>query len=208
MYKHIIWDFDGTLFDTYAVMAKAAQLTLQEYGWDEPLEDIIRLMKISMPHAFNYFSQKYPTDEAFIESYENRRRRMELKECKPYPGVVEICKYIHETGRYNYINTHRGISTYQFLKDYHLEEYFRESVTSQNGLERKPSPQAIEYLMEKYKIKPEEAIMIGDRELDILAGKNAGISACFFDDQGGKCPVADCNIKDIQQLYKIIDDSI
>lgn len=208
MYKHIIWDFDGTLFDTYAVMAKAAQLTLQENGWDEPLEEIIRLMKVSMPRAFEYFAQKYPTDQAFIESYENRRRSMELEECKPFPGVVEICKYIHETGRYNYINTHRGVSTHQFLKDYRLEEYFRESVTSQNGLERKPSPQAIEYLMKKYGIKPEEAIMIGDRELDILAGKNAGISACFFDDQGGKCSVADYNIKDIRQLYEIFDEKL
>ena len=75
-------------------------------------------------------------------------------------------------------------------------------------LERKPSPEAIEYLMEKYKIKPEEAIMIGDRELDILSGKNAGIHTCFFDDQGGICNLADYNIKDYHQLYEIIDDNL
>ena len=46
MYKHIIWDFDGTLFDTYEVMGKALQLSFIKIGVEEPLKDIISLMNI------------------------------------------------------------------------------------------------------------------------------------------------------------------
>ncbi|WP_202621575.1 HAD family hydrolase [Anaerocolumna sedimenticola] len=46
MYKHIIWDFDGTLFDTYPVTGIAFQMTLKENGILESLDEIIFLRNI------------------------------------------------------------------------------------------------------------------------------------------------------------------
>lgn len=204
MYKHIIWDFDGTLFDTYEVMGKALQLTFQKIGVTESLEDIIRLMKISISEALQYYTRQYQIDENFITNYETLRREMELEECKPYPGVMELIKHIKETGRYNYLFTHRGISTLRFLQKHQIYDCFTDCITSQHSFERKPSPAAILHLVQKYQMKPEEAIMIGDRDLDILSAKNAGISACFFDDSGATCSASDYNVKHIIQLYEIL----
>lgn len=50
MYKHIIWDFDGTLFDSYPVMVKAALTVLEEQGIYESYDKIMSLMKISFTH--------------------------------------------------------------------------------------------------------------------------------------------------------------
>jgi HAD superfamily hydrolase (TIGR01549 family) len=204
MYKHIIWDFDGTLFDTYEVMGKALQLTFRKIGVNEALEDIIRLMKISITEALQYYTSKYHIDEEFIKEYETIRREMELEECKPFPGVIELLKHIKDTGRYNYLFTHRGVSSISFLQKHQIYDYFTDCITSQHSFDRKPSPAAILHLAERYHMKPEEAIMIGDRDLDILSAKNAGIWACFFDDAGAECGVADYNIKHIIQLYEII----
>ncbi len=204
MYKHMIWDFDGTLFDTYEVMGKALQLTFQSIGVNEPLEDIIRLMKVSISEALHYYAGQYLIDEEFIKEYEATRRKMELEECKPYPGVIELLKHIKETGRYNYLFTHRGISSITFLQKHQIYDYFTDCITSANSFERKPSPAAILHLTERYQMKPQEAIMIGDRDLDILSAKNAGIHACFFDEAGAVCGTADYNIKNIIQLYEII----
>jgi HAD superfamily hydrolase (TIGR01549 family) len=204
MYKHVIWDFDGTLFDTYEVMGRALQLTFQSIGVKESLEDIIRLMKVSISEALHYYVEQYHIDEDFIKNYETTRREMELEECKPYPGVLEILKHIKETGRYNYLFTHRGISSIAFLQKHQIYEYFTDCITSQHSFERKPSPAAILHLAERYQMMPQEAIMIGDRDLDILSAKNAGIRACFFDDAGAECGAADYNIKNIIQLYEII----
>ena len=207
MYKHVIWDFDGTLFDTYPVMGFAFQKTLEEAGITEPLEEILQHMKLSISDTIKYYEEKYHIDRKFIGKYAKLRKEMESDLCKPYPGIPEICRYISTSGRSNYIFTHRGETTERILRQHGLYEYFKECITSQHCFERKPSPEAIHYLIGKYDMIPKEAIMIGDRELDILSGKNAGIDACFFDEIGGRtCDVADYTIHALEELYGILDD--
>ncbi|MBP1753893.1 MAG: putative phosphatase [Firmicutes bacterium] len=204
MYKHIIWDFDGTLFDTYEVMGRALQLSFQKIGVDEKLEDIISLMKISITEALQFYIDKYRIGEEFIKEYEKTRREMELDQCRPYPGVLDILKEIKEIRRYNYLFTHRGVSSIAFLQKHQIYDYFTDCITSAHSFERKPSPAAILHLVERYHMNPQEAIMIGDRDLDILSARNAGIKSCFFDEAGIICGAADYNISHIIQLFEII----
>ena len=204
MYKHIIWDFDGTLFDTYAVMGTAFKMLLEEEGIVESLDEILKQMKVSITFAIQHYENKYHIDNTFIEKFNIRRKDMENYLCKPYEGIEEICRYIHSSGKNNYLYTHRGESAITFLKKYNLYENFTECITSQHGFERKPSPNAINYLVDKYNIISDEAIMIGDRDLDVLSAKNAAIHACFFNETGQKSDIADFTINNMQQLYSII----
>ncbi|WEG13530.1 HAD-IA family hydrolase [Pullulanibacillus sp. KACC 23026] len=204
MYKHIIWDFDGTLFDAYPVMGKAFQVTLRGRGIEEPLDAIMKQMRVSMGHALKHYETKYHIDSAFIEDYEKQRKDRELAYIKPYEGIEELCRFIHTSGRHNYLFTHRGESAITFLKKFGLYNYFTDCITSEHGFERKPSPAGIEFLMEKYKMKHSESIMIGDRDLDVLSGKNAGISGCFFTESHESSSHADYTIHEFQQLYPIL----
>lgn len=204
MYKHIIWDFDGTLFDTYPVMAKVFKELLREKGIEEPLEEILKQMKVSASSALRYYEKKYQIGKEFVTEYKKRKRESEFELSKPFEGIEEICKYIHSTNRKNYILTHRGDSTIELLKIYDLHSYFSDFITSKQGFERKPSPDAIYYLINKYNMNHSEAIMIGDRDLDLLSGKNAGISACYFTDGNEKNDNADFIINNFQQLYNIL----
>lgn len=90
------------------------------------------------------------------------------------------------------------------MKNYGLYGYFADFITSVQGFERKPSPDGINYLINKYNIIHSEAIMIGDRDLDLLSGKNAGISACYFTEGNDKNNNADFIINNFQQLYFIV----
>ncbi|QAA32475.1 HAD-IA family hydrolase [Clostridium manihotivorum] len=205
MYKHIIWDFDGTLFDTYTVMATTFKETLEAHGFEAPIEEILKYMKVSMSTAAQYYSQKFGIDDDFLSEYSRRRKDAEEENCKPYAGIEEVCRYIHSSGKNNYLYTHRGESSIRFLKKYGLYDYFTDFITKGSGFERKPSPEAIEYLIKKHNILKHEAIMIGDRELDILSGKNAGIYGCYFNEAGINIEVADHIVSDFSQLYSIID---
>ena len=53
-------------------------------------------------------------------------------------------------------------------------------MTSENHFKRKPDPEAIYYILQKYNINKEEAYYIGDRPLDILCAKNANIKGIFL----------------------------
>ena len=204
MYKHIIWDFDGTLFDTYPVMGSIFKRMLKEEGIEESLGNILKQMKVSMSQAVQYYERKYQINNTFIEKYQEQRKRMEISLCRPFKGITEICKYIHTSGKYNYLYTHRGESSILFLKNYGLYDYFSDFITLQQGFERKPSPNAINHIVDKYNIIHKEALMIGDRDLDILSAKNAGIHGCLFTDSDEKNSIADFTINNFQQLYSII----
>ncbi|WP_079708842.1 HAD-IA family hydrolase [Paraliobacillus ryukyuensis] len=204
MYKHIIWDFDGTLFDTYPMMARVFKDLLQENGIDEPLEEIITQMKVSASAAMKHYERKYQITEAFIANYKEKQKLAVVEQAEPFAGIKEICSYIHTTNRKNYLLTHRGQSSITVLKKHGLFDYFSAFITSEQGFERKPSPAAIHYLMNEYHMLPSESIMVGDRDLDLLSGKNAGISACYFSETHATSEHADYNIFDFQQLYEII----
>ena len=180
-YKHIIWDFDGTLFDTYPAMAKAAQLALKELGYDESVERVMAEMKISMGHAMKVFGAKYDLPEGFMARYKVIRDACELQTAAPFAGIKPLCRRIIAEGGYNYIASHRGASMVPLLDKYGMTELFRACATDENGFARKPSPEAINYLIETCAIERSSAIMIGDRDLDLQAGENAGIDSRYFD---------------------------
>jgi len=63
MYYHIIWDFDGTLFDTYPLMTITFAKTLETEGYSENPAQIMELMKVSELHLLEYCKNKYGTEE-------------------------------------------------------------------------------------------------------------------------------------------------
>jgi phosphoglycolate phosphatase-like HAD superfamily hydrolase len=204
MYQHIMWDFDGTLFDTYPVMADSFRVTLEKNGISEPLEEIMGLMRISMSTAIRHYQELHRFDEAFLNDYHAERKSRE-RDAKPFDGIADLCGQIQRTGRHNYLYTHRGESAVAMLETFGLAEFFTDFITEEHGFERKPSPDAILHLLSKHDIAPEKAIMIGDRDLDIMAGKNAGIDACLFTDKPSSDSQADYVIREIQELRPILN---
>ena len=204
LFKHIIWDFDGTLFDTYPVMATAFKMTLEKEGYVESVDDIVKHMRASMSSAMQYYEEKYPLSETFMDEFDLLRLEMENQICKPYPCVDEICRFIHASGRHNYLYTHRGDSAIALLTRHGLQDCFVDFITSKHGFEHKPSPDAVNYLVEKHNMTRAEALMIGDRDMDVLSAKNAGIHACYFTEGSEDSSIADFTINTFQQLYSIL----
>ncbi|TGB04907.1 HAD-IA family hydrolase [Halobacillus salinus] len=204
MFKHIIWDFDGTLFDTYPIMARIFQSSLEEHGFHESIEEILRHMKVSMSQTEQHYKDKYSIDDAFLKAFHMKRKDIEVEESLPFKGIREICEYIYNSGRFNYLYTHRGSSSIDLLKKFDLYPFFQDFITSEHRFERKPRPDAINHLVKKHAMDTEQAIMIGDRDLDLLAGKNAGISSCYFTEETEENPHADYIITDFTSLKSII----
>ena len=69
----------------------------------------------------------------------------------------------------------------------------------------KPAPDAIRYLLDEFQLDPAETIMIGDREIDILSGKNAGIHTCLFTDgnPGAAASEAEYTAGNMAELYAL-----
>jgi phosphoglycolate phosphatase-like HAD superfamily hydrolase len=54
-YKDVIWDFDGTLFNTYQGMTTALKRALKEFNIDENEKEISAKLEASVDEAMQYY---------------------------------------------------------------------------------------------------------------------------------------------------------
>jgi HAD superfamily hydrolase (TIGR01549 family) len=178
--KDIIWDFDGTLFDTYPGTAEAFIKALNDSGIGETKENVLNYLKVSDSFAMTHFNQLYNLDNTFIDKYTAYKRCIKPEMIRLFPFAKEVCRQFIDLGGRNYIITHRGDSTIKFLEYNGMMDYFTEVITKEYGFKRKPDPEAFIYLIEKHKINKSTALVIGDRECEVLGGKAAGIMSCLY----------------------------
>ena len=192
MIKHVIWDFDGTLFDSYPGMVNAFLRALKKYGIEAKYDEVLKLFLNSEKTAVQYYQKRFLLGEELIEVYQDEKSHIDLSNMLPFPYAKEVCQRIKEAGRYNYILTHRGSTTYDILRKNGMVELFTEIVTKDNQFARKPDPEAIYYLLDKYQIHPKEAMIVGDREIEILLGQKAKVKLVFM-----KVEIENLNCKQI-----------
>lgn len=204
MIRYLIWDMDGTLFDTYPAIAGALDAALNELGSSAPLDWIESLTKQSVSHCMSTLADKFDVDaEELQERFGQYYRSIPPQEQPPFPGVIDVCEYVRSIDGTNVIVTHRGReSTNRFLTIHNMARYFADMLTGDDNYPRKPDPASFEAMIEKHNFRREETLAIGDRDIDILAGQAAGVRTCFF---GAEPQVpADYVITDFATLPRIM----
>lgn len=127
----------------------------------------------------------------------------------PFPGARAICEAVISDGGNNFMITHRGkASLEKLLTRHNMITCFKELITSDCGFPRKPDPEAFTYIIRKYEIPSDKFIAIGDRQIDIQAANSAGITSCYFSQEGLECPEANYRISDLAALAAIINGEL
>lgn len=182
MIKNIIWDFDGTLFNTIPAIARAFQLALAEFGFDIPLPLFEELMKVNMDHCISEVSRSFKLDQdEYLKRFRAQYGAMPADTSPPFPGAKELCRKMIARGGQNFIVTHRRrAGAVELLEHFGTIELFTDMLCGDDGFAWKPDPGMFNHLIEKHSLNKEETLAIGDRALDIQAGKAAGIQTAFF----------------------------
>ena len=178
--KLFVWDFDGTLLDTYPNITGYLRKALLDFGYDVSQTEILEKMMENIPYAINYYSELYqlPDLQARYKSYAAAEKDALVV---IFPQVKEVLKRINELGAGNYIFTNRGDSIYPMLEQAGILEEFKEIVTSaSSNFVVKPAPDTILYLIEKYGGTTENTVMIGDRVCDLESGYAAQCRTCHL----------------------------
>ena len=94
---------------------------------------------------------------------------------KPYSGVVEALQGLKDAGYRLACVTNKSESfTVPLLKANDLLHYFELVVSGDTLPKKKPEPDQIFYICEKFGVSVSEAVLIGDSKTDIAAARNAG----------------------------------
>ena len=185
-YTHFFWDFDGTLYDTYGRITRALVKGLKDMGIETDFDTAFLRVKRSLGDAFRMYLAEHPevniAPEDAMAYYRRHSETEGLDSIRPYPGCEEVLRAVVEKGGKNYLYTHRGQSGIDALERDDLAKYFTDFVTSQDGFPAKPAPDALNYLCEKHGLDKDKCIMVGDRDIDLDAGKNAGMAGALTDE--------------------------
>jgi phosphoglycolate phosphatase-like HAD superfamily hydrolase len=202
MFRNIIWDVDGTLFDTYPAITKAFQAALHDLGKEAALDWVEGLAKISLSHCVATLADHYHLKEEEVgDAFEKYYDQVTPKDQPPFPGVIAICAYICASGGKNVIVTHRGhAGTHELLAAHNMTHYFAGCLAREDGYPRKPHPAAFEAAIKIHNLPKAGSMTVGDRGIDILAGKAAGIFTCLFGPEADEA-MADLTITGFDELY-------
>lgn len=176
----IIFDLDGTLVDSRKDIANAVNYTLRKLNRKEKslaeitsyigtgLEDLIRK---SVGQARNSFFTKA------LYIFQEYYRQHSTDNSSLYPGVIEILEYFKNKRKV--IITNRK---YEFavltLRVLEINGYFEDILGGDDLGCVKPSSCPLDKTLNRWKMNKEKTIMVGDMDIDILAGKRSGMSTC------------------------------
>lgn len=180
-YKNYIWDFDGTIFDSYPHICACLLKILEREGLRDRFdaEIVMRHLCVSYGAAKQYTGISGEAYRDFVELQYRMGDEEVLPKVVPYADCEAVLRDIMAHGGRHFIYTHRNRTALEHIANSGLSDCFEDAVTSEEKFPSKPAPDAIQALMARNSLDPAETIMIGDREIDGKSGKNAGIAGAL-----------------------------
>lgn len=180
-YKYILFDLDGTLTDPKVGITKSVAYALNYYGIQ--VEDLDSLCKFIGPPLKDSFMMYYGFDdvkaEEAVEKYREYFRPYGVYENKVYDGVDKLLQTLVERGKIVVLATSKPtVFANTILEHFDLAKYFSHVIGSELDGTRVKKGDVIAYALEQAGVEDKsQAVMIGDREHDIIGAKQNDLDA-------------------------------
>ena len=180
-YKYILFDLDGTLTDPKLGITKSVAYALKSYGIQ--VDDLDSLLKFIGPPLKDSFVKYYGFSEEqgaeAVEKYREYFKPYGIYENKVYDGVENMLAELVKCGKKVILATSKPtVFANMILEYFHLDKYFTCAVGSElDGSRVKKGEVITEALRQAGVTDKSLAVMIGDREHDILGAKENGIDS-------------------------------
>lgn len=178
-YELIVFDWDGTLMDSAAMIVDSVQAAARDLGIEPPSDARARhIIGLGLGDALRHALPDLPEDhypelvERYRYHYLSRDHQLEL-----FAGADALIRELAENGFRLGVATgksRKGLD--RALVQSGLGDYFH-ATRCADECHSKPHPQMIEELMAEFAVAPVQTLMIGDTTHDLLMAQNAGVDA-------------------------------
>jgi HAD superfamily hydrolase (TIGR01509 family) len=175
----VVYDCDGVLFDSLEANTKLYNDLCVLVG-RVPLRE----EEMQYVHTHTVFEALH-----FIFGKENdlekkaldilKQKQVDLKNYVTYlkmePHLLQTLESLKEKGILRAINTNRTTSMKYIMERFNLWPYFEMVVTALDVKNPKPHPESIEKIIQELRLNKEEAVFVGDSDIDQQTAKSSGI---------------------------------
>ena len=202
-----IWDLDGTLFDSYAIIVSAVCQGLGELGITVDKQEVFRkVTATSVSHYLQEIADQYGYDQPSLFSRCSSIQTSMDDNIHLNPNAAQVLQVLHDKGAQHFVYTHKGGSAQSVLDRLGIGHYFTEVVTAAQGFTRKPAPDGVDYLADKYNLDKSRCYYVGDRTIDMACAANAKIQGILYlyspSSAQGKDLATYC-VEDLQQILEL-----
>lgn len=174
MYKHIVFDVDGTLINTEEAIITSLQKVLhKETGKTYEMYELDFVLGVPGSYSILKFDLEDPS-QALNQWQDGIKNHAHLNSI--YEGVLKLITSLKEMGHTIGIVTSRRDSECVFDPLFNmLKPHFDCIVTADRTEKHKPEPDPLLYYLEQTKAQPSETVYIGDTPYDSACAQKAGV---------------------------------
>ena len=177
--SYLLFDLDGTLTDSAPGITRSAAYALGKYGIRARPEELTFFVGPPLYGSFmeHYGFSREKADEAvaYFREYFTTRGMFENA---PYPGVPEMLETLRASGYSLIVATSKPtVFAKKILCHFDLEKYFSFTLGCELDGRRINKGEVIGEILETLSIPIGSAVMVGDREHDVIGAKKVGLPA-------------------------------
>lgn len=177
MYKNILFDFDGTVFDTVEGITKSAQYALKKQGIEAGLDE---LRCFAGPPLVDKFMEVYGFDRETAEQatrdFKERYVPIGVHECRVFPGIKSLLEALREKGFQVGLATSKPqVLAEQLLAQEDMTELFMVICGSGSDGNNSAKWQVLKRAMEELGAGPEDSVLVGDTKYDVEGARLCGV---------------------------------
>jgi phosphoglycolate phosphatase len=178
--KLLIFDLDGTLIDSRQDLVNSVNAMLQHLGRPVlPGEVIASYVGDGAPMLVRR-ALGDPDDGAYFHGalrfFLDYYREHKLDHTYVYAGIREALRELGGDGRKMAVLTNKPVvPSKQIVETLGLNDFFVQVYGGNSFHTKKPDPHGARTLLEETGTRPDEAVIIGDSDVDVLTGRNAGL---------------------------------
>jgi len=178
----LVFDLDGTLINSRRDLAESANELLEGYGRAPLAEDAVGRMVgegagVLVSRVLAARSIQAPQAEALARFLAIYDRRL-LDHTVPYDGIEDVLATCRSHARLAVLTNKPAPPTNRILSALGLDAYFEWVIGGDSRFGKKPSPDALRWLMEQSGSGTHETVLVGDSLVDVQTARAAGAVAC------------------------------
>lgn len=183
MIKLCIFDLDGTLIDSLADLAAAMNDALLRQDFPvHPVEKYRQLvgsgLAVLAERAAGAPNDRFTPNvkEQLIDDFNRYYTAHCLDRTRPYAGISALLQALRSKEILCAVNSNKPHAfVRRIVGALFPEQPFADICGKRDGFERKPSPDGANSILQKLNVKPQNAVYIGDSDVDMLTARNAGL---------------------------------